>query len=859
MANILNAPRREYSRDIAHYIASGWSTKDNNYQAGLIFLACIIGGIAFIWCFVLLVFKCKGKDAGCSAGYPFERGSFDHHDYSLDEHQPGSKVMSTDLEDDTSGSALPTASRGSAKPKPPMEMPLDDNLSFHSSIPSEEGSSFGHRSIGDYTTESELMRIPSRRERRTQIAFLLFSLITITAIPLALIYCFAPLKDTTEGTKINLQELRDLADQVKFSVDIVSSATNSSLEIVAKTPLDLDVLCPNRAQDDTAAIFGFQLAALVQAFQTDYATLEQYIKENITSVADVLSDVDETIDAVDLSYSYVHDYLWIMPGVLLFLGMLTALTVFGVFLAWRQDSNLRFQRTLSYVILPLFIATSLTCWAIAIAAAVTTAATSDACLYDTGSAVGTPDAIAAALLNETATNQEDNKLYNLLIPYVNGCNGEDPTRVLNSLEQELQIYIDYIWSHVSLVDSAGRAQLMELCGSESLNDFLAGLRDLAKLLTSIRRALDSTSSSLSCERINPLYIEVVHVSVCTDTISATSWGFLLFFVIGISTMCMITLRASYRYTIQDEKVLEEDEVAENMIVDEHEEYLAYISKYRHEWQEYDGLDGPLPHGPIQEQHASMFDSTEPESQESECSEYYSSEDEHELHLQVDSPYEQGRKALYEDHQDHFDPYGTSDTDARSQSTGGDISFPSLRADGEDGSNEEKVTVMPPPLLCTQGSEDVDDILEPTQHPMGLLSMSSYQYSLQAAIHSSSGSSQGSNSGQFASDDDLLIQGQDAIEIVSPTEEEVHEMERTYNSINRPSHGSSSPTSHGITKPSSGSSRSTAGSSSQPSRWVSPQSVRKRPAKRTSPIYSTLGTPMQLDSPPFHSDADASPR
>jgi hypothetical protein len=31
-------------------------------------------------------------------------------------------------------------------------------------------------------------------------------------------------------------------------------------------------------------------------------------------------------------------------------------------------------------------------------------------------------------------------------------------------------------------------------------------------------------------------------------------------------------------------------VADNMIMDEHEEYLAYISKYKHEWQEYKGID-----------------------------------------------------------------------------------------------------------------------------------------------------------------------------------------------------------------------------------------------------------------------------
>lgn len=35
---------------------------------------------------------------------------------------------------------------------------------------------------------------------------------------------------------------------------------------------------------------------------------------------------------------------------------------------------------------------------------------------------------------------------------------------------------------------------------------------------------------------------------------------------------------------------DETDVAENMVLDEHEEYLAYISRYKHEWQEYEGFE-----------------------------------------------------------------------------------------------------------------------------------------------------------------------------------------------------------------------------------------------------------------------------
>jgi hypothetical protein len=56
-------------------------------------------------------------------------------------------------------------------------------------------------------------------------------------------------------------------------------------------------------------------------------------------------------------------------------------------------------------------------------------------------------------------------------------------------------------------------------------------------------------------------------------------------------MVIMSLRASWLQNVQEEKVYhDESEMAENMILDEHEEYLAYISKYKHEWQEYRGFD-----------------------------------------------------------------------------------------------------------------------------------------------------------------------------------------------------------------------------------------------------------------------------
>lgn len=174
-----------------------------------------------------------------------------------------------------------------------------------------------------------------------------------------------------------------------------------------------------------------------------------------------------------------------------------------------------------------------------------------------------------------------------------GCEGSpDPTEYITDLERRVQENVDEIWRQISIVDSIGRMKIQEDCGSDYLVDFVTGSRNVAKLLTTMRRSLRSASGHLECDRLNPIYTQIVHDTLCTEAASASSYGFILFLMLGISTMTMISLRTSLLQSMgEDEKVYhDEDEIAENMIVDEHEDYLQYISKYKHEWQEYNGIE-----------------------------------------------------------------------------------------------------------------------------------------------------------------------------------------------------------------------------------------------------------------------------
>jgi len=183
--------------------------------------------------------------------------------------------------------------------------------------------------------------------------------------------------------------------------------------------------------------------------------------------------------------------------------------------------------------------------------------------------------------------------YQLLFTYTNQCKGLNPIEDIENIKDKVQEYIDDIWRQISKIDSIGRAEVIRKCGGgdHTFTEMLAGARDLAKLLTTIRRSLSSIEESIGCDSVSRLYNRVAHVIICTETLSASAYGFITFLLMWVCLMVMISLPASWLSNIQEEKVYhDETEVAENMVLDEHEEYLAYISRYKHEWQEYEGFE-----------------------------------------------------------------------------------------------------------------------------------------------------------------------------------------------------------------------------------------------------------------------------
>ena len=668
LRGFLTKPRSPYSTDFAKYAVDD----DEDYERGMVMLASLFFMVVAIWIVVLLILKCQGETVGCASGNPVRSEVVS----SGTKNDDGSTDVEDHAEEDRTEEV--NTRRGEH-----AVMSLSSSMFSQSINNGDPGDIFSAPGEGSTIgIGSVVYQIPVR-QRRMQMAFGLLSLATIVCVPMILIFSFAPLKEAATDSEAFLVEARDIVNEVDASLVAIESATQNVVRIVEGVTFDINDICP-AAADPTFANgeVAEELQGMLTLFESGYQDVESRLSDAISdTVIEVSRKVSDALDVAENAYHKMDDYVWMVPGLLLVLSSLLVILSVGVFLAWKAQSNDRFQDILSYGILPFFFALSIGSWAMAAAAGLTTAASSDVCL-SVGSQGSPDDTVALAL---QYGGQVNGTVGQFVSAYTSGCTGDKPTAELHTLEEELQEIVDFIWQHLSNIDSQGREGLLEACGDGSMSVFLAASRDMAKLLTAVRKSVGSIQSSLECDRVGNIYVEAVHESLCTDIAAASAWGFILFAAVGILTMCIVSVRASWRHKVCDEKIYDEDDVAENMIVDEHEEYLEYISRFKHEWQDYGGIEDPA----VQEQRRTAFLQSSALSPRS---------------MLLSDP-STGSESLSDDgaalspHDDStvdvstFDPYPSMDNRSPSSAISADISFASLRDPDEIESRRPMASVL----------------------------------------------------------------------------------------------------------------------------------------------------------------------
>eukprot|EP00934_Nitzschia_sp_Nitz4_P001509 Nitzschia sp. Nitz4//scaffold120_size68122//47760//50556//NITZ4_006052-RA/size68122-augustus-gene-0.59-mRNA-1//-1//CDS//3329534302//1509//frame0 len=578
VGSILRAPRGQYSTNFTDVFSSE-RDEQLQYVHGLLAMMVAFMVLFIFWAFVLCVFKFKGQEVGCASGRAFLVFRDDEDNIPVtDESESYSS---------SGGYPHPDSfdSRGTDEQKNQPETPKSPKYTkeelFH------DGDSY------DSHPEEilDLDRAPliaHRREKRTRLCFLVASLLALICVPIIMVRTYAPLKDATVSSKTTVLSADEVLSLLANAVDSIDNATQSAVSSVNSANLDLDVVCPNVDADQIEAVVGMDLNDIITIVTTDFESVVAESESELLFYRDYLQSLQEGVDAFEVTVEEAQGWLWIIPGVLIMVALVATVALVAVGFAWNGQPGNGADNILLYFFLPLLTFLVVCCWVLVAVTALGAMMGSDVCTA--GERGGSPDDTIQQVLGILDMDKDSLK-YTMITAYTNECSGTSPTADIDAFTLIVQEAIDSIWRQVSIVGSIGSDEIMVQCGSTELLKLLETAREVAALLTSIRKALESTSSVLDCSNINPLYNAAAHDALCTDAAGAAASGFLWFLVLTCTLMVMLSLRAAWLHSVEEEKVYhDETEMAENMIVDEHEEYLAYISRYKHEWQEYNGFE-----------------------------------------------------------------------------------------------------------------------------------------------------------------------------------------------------------------------------------------------------------------------------
>jgi len=155
-------------------------------------------------------------------------------------------------------------------------------------------------------------------------------------------------------------------DQVEASLNSIESASMSALEIVDNTPTDLGVVCPLIDELEFEALLGIDLRGIIQAVSEEYDRLKDEVRTQLSLGNMIVDSVENGISDFEASISKTEENMWIIPALLFVISVLSAISILGVVLAWKEKSGIRFQRSMSYGVLPLLILVSIACWMVVV-------------------------------------------------------------------------------------------------------------------------------------------------------------------------------------------------------------------------------------------------------------------------------------------------------------------------------------------------------------------------------------------------------------------------------------------------------------------------------------------------------------
>lgn len=200
-------------------------------------------------------------------------------------------------------------------------------------------------------------------------------------------------------------------------MDSIANATDGALASVESANLELETVCPNVQAEDIETVVGFDLNALITSVTDEYEDTVADARAEIAYYRDWIALLEDGVLSFEDSVDKAKEWLWVVPGIICAVSIVTVASMVGVLLAWKERSGRRIQAFLSYGLLPIMMVVAVLCWIIVCVSAFGTMVGADVCTAS-GAPNGSPDETFQQVLDVLFPDHDDTA-YTMIQSYTN--------------------------------------------------------------------------------------------------------------------------------------------------------------------------------------------------------------------------------------------------------------------------------------------------------------------------------------------------------------------------------------------------------------------------------------------------------
>lgn len=397
--------------------------------------------------------------------------------------------------------------------------------------------------------DSARMQRWERRATRSRIAFLVSGLVLIIFAILFVSQGLQQVEQTRQIADTSLDSVRVLMDEATILAEDLRDVGATAIGLRNKLVKELakDRLCPNDpnylAQDEIGNALNANAGAAIDMLELlgEFATKDiQQMEDGLTQGHGIVNDIDFLVEAAG-------ENEWVGIAFAIPLVTLTALLMVGAMAAQGHVMNDCGHFTLSWIILPLFVVWIVTSYFLCAGIAISASANADFC---SGGDDMTPDS-TILMSARNAGIEESSVEYEIARYYLKQCTEDaqvDPFLFLRTHDAEIASAKTIVLELTKSLQTIDVATLSFQCGRD-YEPLVASLDTMMSILNGLEKSAEMGLSLLSCERIVPIYADIVYDGTCNYSVTGFTWMFSSLLVISAMGMIMIMLRSSYHNNV----------------------------------------------------------------------------------------------------------------------------------------------------------------------------------------------------------------------------------------------------------------------------------------------------------------------